>query len=694
MVSCPKATYDRVEPILKHFGKLFYTGDKPGTAQTAKLANNLMAAAALVITSEAVAMGVKGGVNAKVLIDIINASSGRNSASEDKFPRAVLPGTFDFGFTTGLSYKDVRLCVDEAEAMGVPMVCGSVVRQMLAITNAKYGASSDFTSIAQGAGGVGRRGNARLDRPVEQGAPAMAVGSNRPGEVSLARQLARAALAVDLGPFDADVIAKAKICLLDFLSCAFEARNHPWSRQAIGIAREIADGATIVGTDNARHARRRGLRQRDAGPRAGARGHARRQHLPPWRGDLADAARPVGANAAVRRDPARGSDRRLRGRRPDRPRPLQRRSGPPLSADRPCGAAWRGARGKLRARSRRGRRDQRCRIAANTSSGLNEWPHAGGSEMYFHPGFAARNAITAIELAEAGAYASETILEGEAGLFAAFRRAAGPATPSGCSQARNRKSWPSTTSRRPPAILRRLPHRRRCASARETRRPGGDRKRSRSAFPKRRRAIPAAIPRDLSSNALQAKMSIPFSVAAVLARGAIEEDNYADDRRIPGFSASSSGPICRRDPAFTAAFPAQAGRRSSRSACATGRRSDSASTTSLPQRRTEIRARFRQAAAGAIGDRARAASGRTRRRSARRFRTVASSRPGAGSNRRSSGCGRHHDRERRTKMGGCNVKPGSTAADQPTRNRTAARREVSGDRRRWKDFCRRCPPGC
>jgi 3-hydroxyisobutyrate dehydrogenase-like beta-hydroxyacid dehydrogenase len=149
MVSCPKATYEAVQPILKHFGKLFYTGEKPGLAQTAKLANNLMAAAAVVITSEAVAMGVKGGLDARVLIDIINASSGRNSASEDKFPRAVLPGTFDFGFTTGLSYKDVRLCIDEAEAMGVPMVCGAVVRQMLAITNAKYGASSDFTSIAK-----------------------------------------------------------------------------------------------------------------------------------------------------------------------------------------------------------------------------------------------------------------------------------------------------------------------------------------------------------------------------------------------------------------------------------------------------------------------------------------------------------------------------------------------------------------
>jgi 3-hydroxyisobutyrate dehydrogenase-like beta-hydroxyacid dehydrogenase len=149
MVSCPKETFAAVEPLLKNFGKIFYTGEQPGLAQTAKLANNLMAAAAVVITSEAVAMGVKGGLDAKILIDIINASSGRNSASQDKFPRSVLPGTFDFGFTTGLSYKDVRLCVDEAEAMGVPMVCGAAVRQMLAITNAKFGADSDFTSIAK-----------------------------------------------------------------------------------------------------------------------------------------------------------------------------------------------------------------------------------------------------------------------------------------------------------------------------------------------------------------------------------------------------------------------------------------------------------------------------------------------------------------------------------------------------------------
>ncbi|HZB56977.1 MAG TPA: NAD(P)-dependent oxidoreductase [Reyranella sp.] len=149
MVSCPKPAYQKLEPVLKVFGKLFHAGEKPGLAQTAKLANNLLAATAMVATSEVMAMGVKAGLDAKVLIDIINASSGRNSASQDKFPRAILPRTFDFGFATGLSYKDVRLCVEEAAAMGVPMVVGGAVREMLAVTRARFGAASDFTYIAK-----------------------------------------------------------------------------------------------------------------------------------------------------------------------------------------------------------------------------------------------------------------------------------------------------------------------------------------------------------------------------------------------------------------------------------------------------------------------------------------------------------------------------------------------------------------
>jgi 3-hydroxyisobutyrate dehydrogenase-like beta-hydroxyacid dehydrogenase len=149
MVSCPKSIYAEMETVLKTFGKVFHLGEGAGQAQTMKLANNLLAAAAIALTSEAMVMGVKAGLNPKVMLDVLNAGSGRNSASQDKFPKSVLPGTFDFGFTTGLSYKDVKLCIDEAEAMGVPMVCGAVVRQMLAVTNAIYGPDSDFTSICK-----------------------------------------------------------------------------------------------------------------------------------------------------------------------------------------------------------------------------------------------------------------------------------------------------------------------------------------------------------------------------------------------------------------------------------------------------------------------------------------------------------------------------------------------------------------
>lgn len=149
MVSCPNATYETVAPIVANFGKAFHVGEEPGLGQVVKLANNMLAAGAIFLTSEAMAMGVKAGIDPRVMLDIINLSTGRNSASQDKFPKAILTGTFDFGFSTALSYKDVRLCVDESETLGVPMVGGALVRQILAITNSKYGPDSDFTCMAK-----------------------------------------------------------------------------------------------------------------------------------------------------------------------------------------------------------------------------------------------------------------------------------------------------------------------------------------------------------------------------------------------------------------------------------------------------------------------------------------------------------------------------------------------------------------
>jgi len=149
MTACPPDRHAALAPLLQVLGKPFHVGERAGQAQIMKLANNLMSAAAIAISSEAMVMGVKGGLDPRVMLEVFNAGSGRNSATQDKFPRAVLPGTFDYGFATGLAYKDIRLCVDEAEQLGVPMVLGAAVRELLAITNSVYGAGSDYTSVCR-----------------------------------------------------------------------------------------------------------------------------------------------------------------------------------------------------------------------------------------------------------------------------------------------------------------------------------------------------------------------------------------------------------------------------------------------------------------------------------------------------------------------------------------------------------------
>jgi 3-hydroxyisobutyrate dehydrogenase-like beta-hydroxyacid dehydrogenase len=149
MASGPVDALRRVEPLLAQLGKVYNVGEKPGLAQTVKLANNLMSAASLAIACEALAMGAKAGVDPAVMIEILNASSGRNSATQDKIPKHVLNRQFDFGFANALSFKDVRLCLDEAEALGVPMVVGAAVRQMLSITHNLCGPDADCTEMVK-----------------------------------------------------------------------------------------------------------------------------------------------------------------------------------------------------------------------------------------------------------------------------------------------------------------------------------------------------------------------------------------------------------------------------------------------------------------------------------------------------------------------------------------------------------------
>ena len=149
MVSGPKAEVDRLKDVLAVFGKVFVIGDKPGMAQTMKLANNFLSASAMAATAEAVAMGVKAGLDAAVMIDVINAGSGRSRASDQKFPQSILPRTFDYGFATALMLKDVRLCFEEANNVGVPHAMMGATLEQWEATNTEYGGDSDFTSIVK-----------------------------------------------------------------------------------------------------------------------------------------------------------------------------------------------------------------------------------------------------------------------------------------------------------------------------------------------------------------------------------------------------------------------------------------------------------------------------------------------------------------------------------------------------------------
>jgi 3-hydroxyisobutyrate dehydrogenase-like beta-hydroxyacid dehydrogenase len=146
MVSGPRTEYETIKPALEVIGKLFFIGEKPGAGQTMKLANNFLSATAMVATSEAVVMGVKSGLDPKVMVDVINSGSGMNTASRDKFPRSVLPRSFDYGFATGLMVKDVRLAIEEMKGLGLKMEVAEAVGRLWETVIKEQGAESDFTT--------------------------------------------------------------------------------------------------------------------------------------------------------------------------------------------------------------------------------------------------------------------------------------------------------------------------------------------------------------------------------------------------------------------------------------------------------------------------------------------------------------------------------------------------------------------
>lgn len=416
---------------------------------------------------------------------------------------------------------------------------------------------------------------------------------------SAAGGLVARALATGPDVLTAAVTEKARLCLLDYLACALESRSLPWAVEAAGLAAPSSEGAALIGRAGryapadaafANAVAGHGLVREDM--HTGSIAHL---GVVVWPALLALARRERVSGQALLTAAVVGYE--IGGR-------LGRAIMTPELARlfRPTGLV--GAAAAALAAAHLTRLDADRALSAfslgiNAAAGLNQWPHNGGSEMYFHPGFAARNGIVAHDLARAGAVASPDILEGEAGFFAAFARRPftapmalfGPGAPEILTVFN--KEVPACNFAQTPcqAALRALGQAgvasgairsvRIAASEAALRYPGCD----------------ASGPFDY---ALQAKMSIRFGVAATLARGEIAEENYAflDDREIARLTGVTE---LHADPGYTANFPARQGATVTLT-LVDGRVVEAVLDDVVPASPELIRSRFLRFAAQALGD--------------------------------------------------------------------------------------------
>lgn len=128
-------------------GRLFDVGASPGLAQVCKLVNNAISAAGMVAACEATVLGAKAGLDPDTMLDAINAGSGRNAATLDKFPRAILPGSFDYGGPLGLMLKDLALFIEQAQAHGVKSLLAPATLQAWQEAVDRSGAQADYSAL-------------------------------------------------------------------------------------------------------------------------------------------------------------------------------------------------------------------------------------------------------------------------------------------------------------------------------------------------------------------------------------------------------------------------------------------------------------------------------------------------------------------------------------------------------------------
>jgi len=414
---------------------------------------------------------------------------------------------------------------------------------------------------------------------------------------SLARRIATAAASARFEDFSPEVIAKLKLCLLDFFACAFEARDLPWSQRAATLAGREPGSATVLATGAnatpgaaafANGVAGHGLVREDM--HAGSVSHLGVVVLPTLL-------------ALSERDTANGRDFITAaivgyetGAKIGRAlvTPDFTRFHRPTGFTGPLAAAVAGSRliaadPDLTARA--------LGFAANTTAGLNQWPHEGSDDMFFHPGFAARNALTSIELAELGAKASDGALDGPAGLLTAYL---GGKTIPDIALFDGPPELLSVYNKPVPACnFAQTPCQAALSAVSGQTLPIDRIRRIKIAASYAAVHYPGCDYVGAFHSRLQAKMSIQFSVAAALRHGKVAEANYAnlDDPEVMRLAGLIK---LETDAGFTGAFPARQGARVEIETT-DGKLLAATLPDVVPATEAEIRARFRAAAEATVG---------------------------------------------------------------------------------------------
>jgi 3-hydroxyisobutyrate dehydrogenase len=149
MVGGPSEAFERFKPMLATIGKKVVHAGRIGAGHAVKALNNLMSAAHLLASSEALIAGRRFGLDPAVMLEIINGASGRSGSTENKWPNYILTEKYDAGFSMRLMVKDLKLALSIEHATGVPSAASEAVVATWEAALTDLPPDSDHTAIAR-----------------------------------------------------------------------------------------------------------------------------------------------------------------------------------------------------------------------------------------------------------------------------------------------------------------------------------------------------------------------------------------------------------------------------------------------------------------------------------------------------------------------------------------------------------------